>query len=113
MAAILIDAAEIAALARSIAVKRAVREVAKDVVLPAVKAYISRPYPRRSHTFLNPPPGPVFKRSGDLVRSLHLIDLGDGGIEVGSSAVHRGVLYGEILKGRGYEFLPPSLRARF
>src|SRR4029077_3634933 len=113
MAAIFLNHAEMAALKVSLATNRPVREVAKDTVLPAIRAYISRPYPRRSHRFLNPPPGPVFMRSGDLRAGLRVIDNGDGTFDVGSSATHGGWLYGQILKDRGYDFSPPSLRARF
>lgn len=81
-------------------------------VLAIAKTYCSRPWPGGRGPF--PPPGPPYRRrrdkvSPDLVDSLTLVPaLGPGGPEVDivPLAIKRGWNYGDILKGRGYRFLP-------
>jgi hypothetical protein len=91
-------------------VAAAVRDYAKDELYDLAVATISDPWPGGP----NPPPseggaGPPYMRSGDMVNSLSVIDLVGGGqpetiIQV--TAVHRGRVYGLILRDRGYRFLP-------
>ena len=118
MAVIIIDHAELAALAASISVRRGIEDIAEDRILPVVRSYISRPHPfwngryMTNRRFRNPPPGPVYKRTGDLAAGLMVEDLGGGEFAITSDAFHRGAEYAEILLDQGYEFIPPSLRAR-
>jgi hypothetical protein len=87
--------------------------VAPDV-LAVSKTFCSRPWPGGRGLF--PPPGPPYRReldkvSPDLVDSLTLVTaLGPQGPEVDiiPTAVKRGRNYGDVLKGRGYRFLPDS-----
>ena len=87
--------------------------VAPDI-LALSKAYCSRPWPGGRGRF--PPPGPPYRRSRDkvspdLVDSLTLVSaIGPTGPEVDivPTAIKRGWNYGEILKSRGYRFLPDS-----
>jgi hypothetical protein len=83
----------------------ALRDLAKDELYELAVATLSDPYPGG----LNRSPGPPFARSYDMVNSLSVIDLVDGAepetiIQI--TAVHRGRVYGLILRDRNYHFLP-------
>jgi hypothetical protein len=83
----------------------AVRDYAKDELYSLAVATISDPWPGGS----NGPPGPPFARSTDMVNSLSVIDLEGGAVPetiIQVTAVHRGRVYGLILRDRGYHFLP-------
>lgn len=58
----------------------------------------------------NPPPGPPYRRSGDLIASLGFtpaIREGRWLVSYGTApATHGGFLYPELLRQRGYKFLP-------
>ena len=77
-----------------------------DRVVDATKQNLGTPYRR---PFLNPPPGPPQKRSGDLQGSVmrRSATVGAEGLEVlvTSSAEHRGADYSRILRDREYEFI--------
>lgn len=89
-----------------------VKEVAEVDVLTLAKAYISRPWPGGRGPF--PPPGPPYRRRLDKVSpDLHdsltvVVAVGPQGPEadIVPTAIKRGWNYGDILKGRGYRFLP-------
>jgi hypothetical protein len=84
-------------------------------VLALAKSWCSRPWPGGRGPF--PPPGPPYRRpsdskdkvSPDLVDSLTLVSaIGPNGPEVDivPTAIKRGYNYGDILRVRGYRFLP-------
>jgi hypothetical protein len=83
----------------------ALRDLAKDELYELAVATLSDPWPGGKAG----PPGPPFARSYDMVNSLSVIDLVDGAepetiIQI--TAVHRGRVYGLILRDRNYHFLP-------
>lgn len=83
----------------------AVRDLAKDRLYELAVATISDPWPGGSA----PPPGPPFARTSDMVNSLSVIDITGGDVPetiIQVTAVHRGRVYGLILRDRGYRFLP-------
>lgn len=89
-------------------VSEAVREYAQDQLYGLAVATLSDPWGGgRSGT--NPPPGPPLARTYDMVNSLSVLQVIEGPqpetiIQV--TAVHRGRVYGLILRDRGYHFLP-------
>jgi hypothetical protein len=95
-------------------ISRHIETVARTDILTLAKLTISRPWPGGRGPF--PPPGPPYRRerdkaSPDLHDSLTVVtSIGSGGPEadIVPTAVKRGWNYGEILKGRGYRFLPDS-----
>lgn len=95
-------------------VSRYIEQVAAPSILALAKAYCSRPWPGGRGPF--PPPGPPYRRfkdkvSPDLVDSLTIVmAVGPYGPEadIVPTAVKRGWNYGDILKGRGYRFLPDN-----
>lgn len=82
-----------------------VRDYAQDELYALAVATISDPWPGGPA----PPPGPPYQRSGDMVNSLSVLSV-VGGAEpetiIQVTAVHRGRVYGLILRDRGYRFLP-------
>lgn len=83
----------------------AVRDLAKDELYALAVATLSDPWPGGDA----PPPGPPFARSYDMVNSLSVIDLEGGAVPetiIQVTAVHRGRVYGLILRDLGYHFLP-------
>lgn len=88
-------------------VSEAVREYAQDELYGLAVATLSDPYGGRGTR--NPPPGPPQARTYDMVNSLSVIQIIEGPqpetiIQV--TAVHRGRVYGLILRDQGYRFLP-------
>lgn len=82
----------------------AVRDLAKDELYGLAVATISDPYPGGR----NPAPGPPFARTYDMVNSLSVVDI-EGPVPetiIQVTAVHRGRVYGLILRDKGYHFLP-------
>jgi hypothetical protein len=94
------------------------KDVAEDVVLPEIIRYLSRPHPALNKFgwarkgFLNPPPGPVYKRTGDLIAGLKVVNRGRGYYAIDSTAIHRGYFYADVLQQRGYVFIPPSIASK-
>jgi hypothetical protein len=83
----------------------AVRDLAKDELYDLAVATLSDPWPGGPA----PPSGPPFARSYDMVNSLSVIDVvGGETVEtiIQVTAVHRGRVYGLILRDRDYHFLP-------
>lgn len=94
-------------------VTRAVEYAANVPVLELCRRWISRPWPKGRGPF--PPPGPPYARYDDpgprLRDSITVVSVvGPAGPEfdIVPTAIHRGWNYGEILKGRGYRFMPPE-----
>ena len=90
----------------------AVRRRAQTDLLSLARATLSNPWPGGRGPF--PPPGPPYLRTGELRDSLEVVDVPGSGpgrgpeTDVVATAVHRGWNYGEILRDRGYQFLPPE-----
>lgn len=82
------------------------RRVANTTLLEIARNYINRPWPG-GYGPINPPPGPPYRRTGDLRDSL-TVESSPSSPEatIVPTAIHRGANYGEILKNRGYRFLP-------
>lgn len=83
----------------------AVRDLAKDNLYYLAVETLSDPWPGGPA----PPSGPPFARTYDMVNSLSVVDLEGGPVPetiIQVTAVHRGRVYGLILRDRGYHFLP-------
>jgi hypothetical protein len=98
-------------------VSRHIERYASTDILALAKDTISRAFPGGRGPF--PPPGPPYRRapggkdkaSPDLHDSLTVVaHPTSAGMEydIVPTAVKRGYNYGDILKGRGYRFLPDS-----
>lgn len=80
-----------------------------DRISRSIKARIDAPYPGGR----NPPPGPVYRRTGDLkasvVRTPAIADGTGLVVYVRAPAVHRGFVYATRLIERGYRFVTVAI----
>jgi hypothetical protein len=80
-----------------------------DRIARSIRARIDAPYPGGR----NPPPGPVFRRSGDLRDHTHrtaaIIETDTLTVYVRSNAQHRGFTYATKLLERGYRFVTVAI----
>ena len=80
-----------------------------DRIARSIKARIDVPYPGGR----NPPPGPVYRRSGDLKASVQrtpaIADAASLVVYVRAPAQHRGFTYATRLLERGYRFVTVAI----